>query len=318
MVYFSKKQASSLGYTKSEADAKFAKLSLANTFTNTNTFNNRINSNKGFETTSSNADILKMDLQTEKSANVVYKQSSSGYKNFCNMKYLWTNNDTAYTNLLTYIFKPDTGNNEVEITSDLASFTVTKPVNFKNRVELKGSANNNGAFLENFPYQNQNYTSLKFVKNSTNALLIIEVNNDNSTATISAPNTNNNLAIKSLKNPTDANDATNKQYVDGIVKYVEKAGGLTFTRQEISTVSGARVNKYYANVPFSTINIPTGKHIISCYLKSIPASGHHLVITFFPQQATNQALIEIYQYNNTTDITTQLNGATYCFTYLNV
>lgn len=320
MVYFGKKQTGNLTnyYTKTEADNRYARLASPNTFTATNTFNTRINSNKGFETNTNNADIMKLDYQQEKSANVVYKQSSGGYKNYCNMKYLWTNNDTAYTNLLTFIFKPDTSVNEVEFNSGLGSFSFNKKVNFKSDIELKSPTSNNGAFLTNFQYQNQNLTSLKFVKNPSKAMLILEVNNDNETANISTPNKVDGLTIKNLANPTQNNDATNKQYVDGIVKYIEKAGGLSFTKQEISTVAGARVNKYYANINYSTINIPNGKHIISCYCKTIPSSGQHLVITFFPQYATNQCLIEIYQYNNTTDITTQLNGATYCFTYLNV
>lgn len=318
MVYFGKKQNGNLTnyYTKTEADNRYARLASPNTFTATNTFNVRINSNKGFETTNGNADILKMDLQTEKSANIVYKQSSGSYKNFCNMKYLWTSDDTAYTNLLTFTFKPDTGNNAVEINSDLGSFTVNKPVNFKNRVELKGSANNNGAFLENFPYQNQNYTSLKFVKNSTTALLILEVNNDNNTSTISAPNTSNGLAIKNLKNPTENNDATNKQYVDNRVKLIEKSG-FSFTRQVINSNAGNQVVKYYASMNYSTIGIGNNSQILSCYSKSIPAQGQHLVITFFGEYNTDTLLIEIYQYASNTDITNNLNSAVFRIGYIN-
>ena len=195
--------------------------------------------------------------------------------------------------------------------------TFNEDTNFNNTINFKNPSNNNGAFLDNFVYNRNNLTALKFVKNNNTALMILEVNNDNSSATISSPSTNNNLAIKNLKNPTENNDAANKNYVDNIVKYVEKAGGLSFTRQPLNTTSGNELTKYYAYVSYSSIPVPNGKHIISCYSKSIPASGHHLVITFFPQQTTNQALIEIYQYNNTTDITNQLNGATYCFTYLN-
>lgn len=247
MVYFS-----NLNYTKSESDARYAKLGAANVFAGQNTFNQRITSYRGFQTSNGNADILSMNDNAEKKANIVYKQTTTGYKNWCHMQYLWTANDTNYTNLLTFTFKPDTTVNEVDITTDLGSFS------FNNK-EIKG---------------------------------------------VSSPTTNTSVA--------------NKQYVDNIVKYVEKRGGLTFTRQQLNTTSGNEVTKYYANVNYSAIPIPNGKHIISCYSKSIPASGAHLVITFFPVYNTNQCLIEIYQYNSATDITSQLNGATYCFTYLNI
>ena len=313
MVYFS-----NLSYTKIEADNKFAKLGDANTFSGQNTFNQRITSYKGFQTSNGDADILSMNSSNEKKANVVYKQTGAGFKNWCHMQYLWTNDDSHYTNLLTFTFKPDssTNNNIVEFTTALGGFTFNKKVNFQDNIELKNPTNNNGALLTNFQYQSQNLTSLKFNKNSSQALLVIEVNNDTETAKIECP-TNNNLEIKHLKNPTDANDAANKYYVDNIVKYVEKRGGLSFTKQEISTVAGATVNKYYATVNFSDITVPNGKHIISCYFKNIPSPGQHLVLSFFPGHIANQCLIEIYQYNSASNITTDLNNATYSFTYLN-
>lgn len=251
MVYFSKKQLASVAYTKSEADAKFAKLASPNNFTGANTFSQTINSNKGFETTSNNADILKMDLQAQKTANIVYKQSQTGYLNYCNFKYLFTANDTTYTKLLEFEFRPNS-NEGVFINTDLNNITF------------------------------------------------------------------NNKEIKGVASPTTNTSVANKQYVDNIVKYVEKVGGLSFTRQPLNQTTGQQVIKYYCNINYSTINIPNGKHIISCYSKTIPAQGAHLVITFFPVYQANQCLIEIYQYNSSTDITTNLNGATYCFTYLNV
>lgn len=187
-----------------------------------------------------------------------------------------------------------------------------------NTITFKNPSNNNGAFLQNFDYNSENYTALKFVKNNSTAMLIFEVNVNRNTATISSPTTNDHLYINNLAAPTAANQAANKGYVDNVIKYVEKAGGLTFTRQPLNTTAGQQVTKYYANVNYSTIPIPNGKHIISCYSKTIPVSGAHLVITFFPVFTTNQCVIEIYQYNSSTDITNQLNGATYCFTYLNI
>lgn len=318
MVYFGKKQNGNLTnyYTKSEADNRYARLASPNTFTATNTFNVRINSNKGFETNTNNADIMKLDYQNEKSANVVYKQSTGGYKNYCNMKYLWTNNDTAYTNLLTFIFKPDTSVNEVEFNSGLGSFSFNKKVNFKDDIELKNSTSNNGAFLSNFQYQNQNLTSFKFVKNPSKALLILEVNNDTETASITTPNKVNGLTIRNLANPTQNNDATNKQYVDNRVKLIEKSG-FSFTRQVINNNAGNQVVKYYASMNYSTIGIGNNSQILSCYSKSIPAQGQHLVITFFGEYNTDTLLIEIYQYASNADITNNLNSAVFRIGYIN-
>ena len=86
--------------------------------------------------------------------------------------------------------------------------------NFKSRIEFR-NPNNNGAYLDNFDYGNQNYTAFKLVKGSTN-MLQIEVNNDANSATISSPNTNNGLHINNLANPTNNDNATNKGYVDGL------------------------------------------------------------------------------------------------------
>ena len=192
--------------------------------------------------------------------------------------------------------------------------TFNNQANFKSKIELK-KTNNNGVYIDNFDYASENYSAIKFFKGSTNALQI-EVNNDTNVATISYPS--HSININNLANPTNNDNAANKGYVDGIVKYVEKVGGLSFTRQELNRTQGQQVTKYYAIINYSDIPIPNGKHIISCYSKTIPASGAHLVITFFPVWSANQCLIEMYQYNDSTDIHTQLNNATYCFTYLNV
>ena len=58
---------------------------------------------------------------------------------------------------------------------------------------------------------------LKLVKSGTNNLLQLEaVNNDNSVA-ISAPSATS-FHINNLSNPTQANQAANKSYVDGLIK----------------------------------------------------------------------------------------------------
>ena len=246
MVYFS-----NISYTKIEADNKFAKLGAANTFSGQNTFNQRITSYKGFQTSNVNADILSMNDNAEKKANIVYKQTSTGYKNWCNMRFLWTANDTNYTNLLTFTFKPDNSVNEVEITTDLGSFVF------------------------------------------------------------------NNKEIKGVATPTTNNSVANKQYVDNRVRLIEKVGGFSFTRQVINNATGNQVVKYYGNMNYTTIGITNTSQIISCYLKSIPSQGQHLVITFFGEYNTDNLLVEIYQYGSNTDITTSLNNATFRIGYIN-
>lgn len=191
------------------------------------------------------------------------------------------------------------------------SNTFNQQTNFRQKVEMKNTTNNNGAYLENFEYSNANYTAFKFFKGSTNGLQI-EMNNTANTATISAPNTNNNLSILNLKNPTNANDAANKAYVDSRVVVLQK-NQINFTRQEINTTAGQQVTKYYSDaIPYN--NILTGcSEIISIACSDIPVSAQHLVITYFPKRLGNNALIEIYQYNSSTDITTQLEAANFQF-----
>lgn len=226
-----------------------AKLGAANTFTQQNTFNLRINSNKGFETTNANADILKMELQGEKTANVVFKQTQTGYLNYCNMKFAFTQNDSTYTNLLTFTFRPN---------------------------------NNEGVFLS---------TSLNCFDFG-------------------------NKEIKSVVTPTTNTSVANKQYVDNRVKLIEKSG-FSFTRQVINNAAGNQVIKYYGGMNYTTIGITNTSQILSCYLKTIPSQGQHLVVTFFGEYNTDNLLVEIYQYGSNTDITTQLNSAVFRIGYIN-
>ena len=252
MVYFSKKQASSLGYTKQEADTKFAKLSIANTFTNNNTFNNPIVVGGNIALKKSGGEVTDVEItnQNEKTIHFDFIQPTSGFRNYCNVDFR---------------IKQGTGNFET---------------GFKIQVQ-------------------DNQHDLIFSTDCTAYSF-------------------SNKELKQVATPTANTSVANKQYVDGIVKYVEKVGGLTFTRQQLNTTSGQEVTKYYCNINYNTISIPNGKHIISCYSKTISAQGAHLVITFFPVYQANQCLIEIYQYNSATDISNNLNSATYCFTYLNV
>lgn len=183
--------------------------------------------------------------------------------------------------------------------------------NFRAKIEFKNTTNNNGAYIENFEYSSANYTAFKFFKGSTNGLQI-EMNNTANTATISAPNTNNNLSILNLKNPTNANDAANKAYVDSKVVFVTK-NNLTFHRQTINTTAGNQVTKYYSDsIPYNTIN-PNCTGIISIACSDIPAQGEHLVITYFPKRLGNNGLIEVYQYASNNDITNSLQSANFQF-----
>lgn len=187
--------------------------------------------------------------------------------------------------------------------------TFNDQTNFKSKIELKNSTNQNGVYIDNFDYSNQNYSAIKFFKGSTNALQI-EVNNNTNEATLSYPS--HSIKINNLANPVNNDNATNKAYVDSRVFFVSK-NNITFTRQEINTTAGNQVTKYYSNsIPYA--GILTGcTNIISISCADIPVQGEHLVITWFPKRLGNNALIEIYQYGSSTNITNSLNRATFQF-----
>lgn len=187
--------------------------------------------------------------------------------------------------------------------------TFNAQTNFKSKIELKNSTNQNGVYIDNFDYNSQNYSAIKFFKGSTNALQI-EVNNNTNEAILSYPS--NSIKIKNLANPVNNDNATNKAYVDSRVAFVTK-NNLSFTRQTINTTAGQQVTKYYTNaIAYNTID-PNCTGIISIACSDIPADGQHLVITYFPKRLGNNALIEIYQYNSSTDITNNLHSANFQF-----
>lgn len=140
---------------------------------------------------------------------------------------------------------------------------------------------------------------------------------DNTTKTLqffeNNPTDSKRLMLK-VATPTENNHVTNKEYVDNRIKYVEKVGGLTFNRD--NPIIENKLCKYWALVNYSDLGIPNGKTIISCYIAK-PADSKSISLSFFPKNGTNQCLIEIYQYNETTNIATALGGLTYCFTYIN-
>lgn len=86
---------------------------------------------------------------------------------------------------------------------------------FRNRVDFNNDRNNNGVYISNFDYYNDNYTALKFTNNGAN-MLQIECDNTTNKATISSPTTSNGLSIQNLDNPTRNDNATNKGYVDNL------------------------------------------------------------------------------------------------------
>lgn len=116
--------------------------------------------------------------------------------------------------------------------------TFNAQTNFRSRMELKNTTNNNGIFLENFDYNNKNYTSLKFIKNTSQNYLQIEVNNTDNQSYISSPASNNSLHIQNLANPTNNNDAANKQYVDNADTVISNR----ITSIETSLANGNIVN----------------------------------------------------------------------------
>lgn len=183
---------------------------------------------------------------------------------------------------------------------------------FRNKVlfEGRGSHANKKVELSNFDYEGNNFTAIKFQIDSTNKLQI-QTNNTNGKSFISTGGSND-LSISNLEAPTQPHNATNKQYVDNRTQYKEVVGGFQFTRQVIEE---GKVTKYWAKRSYQNMQIPTTAKIVSCYSKGIPASGQHLVITFFPLPEANHCLIEIYQYASATDIKTNLDSNTYCFSY---
>lgn len=108
--------------------------------------------------------------------------------------------------------------NKYAIKSQTNSFT--EPQNFDSDINIRGANPDNKIWFSNFNYANKNISAVKFVKGSGTNLLQIEVNNNDNTSAISAPGTNNKLAVSNLRNPVNANDAANKAYVDSQITTV--------------------------------------------------------------------------------------------------
>lgn len=100
-----------------------------------------------------------------------------------------------------------------------ANNTFSGDSTFKKMI-VKGTNNNqNYVLIDNFDWNNKNYSVVKLVKEGTKNLLQLEaINNDNGVA-ISAPSATS-FTIQNLSNPTQANQAANKSYVDNVIKKV--------------------------------------------------------------------------------------------------
>ena len=246
MVYFS-----NLSFTKSESDARYAKLGAANRFLGVNTFNRPIAvGGNGLATKSGDSiSVVELSNQNEKSMTFDFIQPTSGFRNYCNVFFRIKENNGNY----------QTGY-KIQIKNNEAGLYFSTACNF-------------------YEYDNKE--------------------------------------IKGVANPTTNTSVANKQYVDNRVRLIEKVGGFSFTRQVINNATGNLVVKYYGNMNYTTIGITNTSQIISCYLKSIPSQGQHLVITFFGEYNTDNLLVEIYQYGSNTDITTSLNNATFRIGYIN-
>lgn len=110
-------------------------------------------------------------------------------------------------------------NQELDTCAKLeATNNFTNDNTFK-KIQVKGTQNSNYVLLDNFVWENNNYSTIKLVKDGTKNLLQLEANNNNTQASISAPSASS-FYINNLSNPTHANQAANKQYVDNVIKKV--------------------------------------------------------------------------------------------------
>lgn len=128
--------------------------------------------------------------------------------------------------------------------------TFNNETNFKRKIEFRNPNNNNGAYLDNFDYYNENYTAFKLIKGGSN-MLQIECNNTRNYVNISAPNTNNGLHISNVATPTNGDNATNKTYVDNL----NNAISGRVTNIETSLANGNIVNYVGVYDPNTTYKI---------------------------------------------------------------
>ena len=93
MVYFS-----NLSFTKSESDARYAKLGAANRFLGVNTFNRPIAvGGSGLATKSGDSiSVVELSNQGEKSMTFDFIQPTSGFRSYCNVYFRIKENNGSY------------------------------------------------------------------------------------------------------------------------------------------------------------------------------------------------------------------------------
>lgn len=206
--------------------------------------------------------------------------------------------------------------------------------NFKSRIEFRNQ-NNNGAYLDNFEFGNQNYTSFKLVKGSSN-MLQIEVNNDANTATISSPNTNNGLHIYNLSNPVNPDNATNKGYVDGLYNPLNTKVDSVITGLQNGNIINYEGNYsstktyhlaqavtyngdwFVSNIDNNVGNTPTKSNTNYWVYISQPNVDLNLYLTKSQAQSTYAAQNDVNQFeSNTTRLLNNLNTSKADLSYLN-
>ena len=278
MVYFGKKSIGDLEALKQkiqqleQALNNTAKTNTANTFTQKQTIN------KG---NSSDAHSLSIEYDNNKSGQIVFKEGGTvkafiGKENPTQTQFIISNGDRQ--------IQLKGGNNNLIVNS--SGLQARMKVEFGSQI----ICGHGGTLIKFLPEDNTTKT-LQFYNN--------------------APTDGKRLMLK-VATPTDNNHVTNKEYVDGKIKFIEKTG-ISFTRQELEA---GKVTKYWAQINYSDLPIPNGKKIVSCNAKK-PVDSQHMLVSFFPSNSDNQALIEVYQYNSTTDITNNLRQTIFCLTYIN-
>ena len=278
MVYFGKKSIGDLEALKQKIQAleqalnNTAKTNTANTFTEKQVIN---------KTNTNDVHSLSIEYPDNKSGQIVFKEGGTvkafiGKENPTQTQFIISNGDRQ--------IQLKGGNNNLIVNS--SGLQARMNVEFGSQIQV-GSGGNLIKFL---PEDNTTKT-LQFYNN--------------------APTDGKKLMLK-VATPTDNNHVTNKEYVDGKIKFIEKTG-ISFTRQELEA---GKVTKYWAQINYSDLPIPNGKKIVSCNAKK-PVDSQHMLVSFFPSNSDNQALIEVYQYNSTTDITNNLRQTIFCLTYIN-
>lgn len=278
MVYFGKKSIGDLEALKQQIQALEQALNNCAKTNTANTFTQKQTINKG---NSSDSHSLSIEYDNNKSGQIVFKEGGT---------------------VKAFIGKENPTQTQFIISSGNS--------------ELKLWGGNKGIHLNSSGLQaRMNVEFGSQIQVGIGGTLVKFLPEDNTTKTLQFYNNNptdsKRLMLK-VATPTEANHVTNKEYVDEKIKFIEKTG-ITFTRQELEA---GKVVKYWAQINYSDLPVPNGKKIVSCNAKK-PVDSQHMLVSFFPSNRDNQALIEVYQYNSTVDITNNLRQTIFCLTYIN-